>query len=109
MGKSMEYLLTHDFTGVELCDLDSAETVIALWHEQGIKVVEECKKVEPFNGACKEFLEHCTTCGGDWGNMFLSGVKELYPNVWKAIPNNMGVFSFLGIAETLCLLGVNMD
>jgi len=27
----------------------------------------------------KEFLEHCTPCGGNWIDMLLTGCRELWP------------------------------
>jgi hypothetical protein len=57
----------------------------------------------------KEFLEHCTACGGDWGGMLLTGVNKLYPEVWKAIPDDMGWNSFTTICALLVLLGVDFS
>lgn len=77
------------------------------WGDNGLRVIEESKKVIPFNGNFSEFLKHCTACGGNWGGMLLTGIRELYPNVWDAIPDNMGVYSFTCICYTLQLCGVN--
>lgn len=77
------------------------------WKEDGKKVVAECAKVEPFNGTFKQFLDHCTTCGGDWGGMLLTGINKLYPNVWDAIPEQMGTFAFAAITNVLVLCGVD--
>ena len=81
--------------------------IISNWGTAGKLVVAECAKCTPFNGSVKEFLSHCTACGGDWGNMFLSGVKTLYPNVWDAIPEDMGHNAFFCIVNILELLGVD--
>lgn len=54
------------------------------------------------------FLKHCTPMGGNWGGMLLSGVKELWPEVWDAVPDNMGHNAFAGILCTLELCGVNV-
>jgi hypothetical protein len=53
-----------------------------------------------------EFLDHCTACGGNWEGMLLSGLKELRPKVWTAIPDEMGAFSRVLICETIELCGV---
>lgn len=57
---------------------------------------------------CDEFLSHCTACGGNWGGMLLTGVKELYPEVWDAIPDNMGINAWNTICALLILLGVDL-
>lgn len=112
---SMEYLLNHDFTTREINAMldpenpDWAAIIVAVWKESGVNVVEECDKVKKFSGNLQEFLTHCTACGGDWGNMFLSGVKALYPDVWNSIPDKMGVFSFVGIMATLNYLGIKTE
>ena len=54
-----------------------------------------------------DFLLHCTACGGDWGAMFLTGIKALYPEVYDAIPDNMGHFAWRCICETLELLQID--
>lgn len=87
--------------------IDAHNTIHEHWGEDGDRVIEEAAKVTPFNGTTKEFLNHCITCGGDWGGMLLSGIKELYPAVWDAVPNDMGVFAFTDICLTLVLCGVD--
>lgn len=112
---SVDYLLNHDFTTREINVMLDEENpnwskiIIALWKESGIKVSEECDKADKFSGEFKDFLTHCTACGGDWGNMLLSGIKELYPDVWNAIPDSMGVHAFVGIVATLNALGIKTE
>lgn len=85
---------------------EAIDTIAKEWGEEGKEVVaaafEEHKKME-----MKEFLDHCTACGGNWGGMFLTGIKELYPKTYEAIPEDMGVFAFTLISYTLFLCGVN--
>ena len=113
MKKDKDYLLRHDFTPREIGDFleegheDFESVVIALWKEAGLKVVELCKNYEPL-GEIKVFLDKCTACGGDWGQMLLTGIKEACPDVYEAIPDNMGSLAFVGISSTLHLLGVNI-
>lgn len=57
----------------------------------------------------KEFLTHCYSCGGDWGAMLLSGVHVLYPEIWDAIPEDMGWNPFNTICALLVLLGVDFS
>jgi len=81
--------------------------------EVGGKVINETcliRHVAPFNGGTKEFLNHCVCCGGDWGAMFLSGIKKLYPCVYKAIPDHMGATgneAFINIIYVMMLCGVD--
>lgn len=81
--------------------------ILGMWGEQGITVLEEIKASEPYTFGFKEFLKHCMACGGNWGGMLLSGIQELYPNVYEAIPNEMGCFAFTGITCVLNLLGID--
>ncbi len=85
-----------------------AMTEIAFgWSDSARAIFEECAKIEPFDGGVGEFLDHCAACGGNWGGMFLSGIKSLYPKVWDAIPNDMGRSPFDKICSVLVLCGVD--
>lgn len=77
------------------------------WGKQGERVIEECAKVHPFNNGSGTFLNHCTTCGGNWGGMLLTGLKKLYPTVWEAIPDDMGCFAWHCLCSVLILCGVD--
>lgn len=81
--------------------------LITAWGEDGKRVIEECAKSTPLNINCKEFLEHCTACGGNWGGMLLTGLRELRPLIWEVIPDDMGCFAWQGICSTLILCGVD--
>ena len=81
--------------------------IVDSWGEDGKKVIEKSAQVTPFNNGGKAFLDHCTSCGGNWGGMLLSGIRELYPEVWDAIPEDMGVFAFGNICSVLILCGVD--
>lgn len=35
----------------------------------------------------KEFLNNCTTCGGNWAAMFMSGIKECFPELYDSLPD----------------------
>lgn len=83
------------------------EQLISHWKEAGKRVIEETAKVSPFNGGSKEFLDHCTACGGNWGGMLLTGIHKLYPAVWDVIPDYMGIDSFACICSVLILCGVD--
>lgn len=81
--------------------------LVTFWGDTGFNVIKVCETVAPFNGASKEFLQHCTACGGNWGGMLLTGIKELYPEVWSAIPDDMGVFAWAALCSALILCGVD--
>lgn len=86
---------------------DSIEGLSTVWEKAGERVVEVCAQHPPLNITFKEFLNHCYACGGNWGGMLLTGVKELRPEVWEAIPDDMGPHAIGGIVATLILCGVD--
>lgn len=85
---------------------EAQRTLVENWGDQGKEVVALCFKARKFDGNTEAWLKFCTACGGNWGGMFLSGVRDLYPEVWDAIPEDMGVFAFGNILNVLILLGV---
>ena len=87
--------------------LTAQQSILDDWGDAGKRVIEEAAKVNPFNGNVKEWLKHCTCCGGNWGGMFLSGLQVLYPAVYKAIPDDMGLFAMADILNILILCGVD--
>lgn len=56
-----------------------------------------------------EFLNHCTACGGNWGGMLLTGIRKLWPHVWDAIPNDMGIYAWECLCNTIGLCGVQLE
>ena len=97
-----------DMTVDQLTQLTPDEYVVANWGEAGIKIVELISTKYKDNPLMDldEFLDHCTACGGNWGGMFLTGIQELFPDVWELIPEHMGVFAFSVIGDVLNLLNV---
>ena len=85
---------------------EAMEFIRKWWPEDAENVISACANEQPFNGTQDEFLNHCTACGGNWGGMLLTGIKELWPKVYEAIPNNMGTMAFGCLCDTLVLLGV---
>lgn len=57
----------------------------------------------------EEFLRHCTACGGNWGAMLLTGIKDVFPEYYEAVSdyyNNMdfsggGIKSFVYLCDWL--------
>lgn len=87
--------------------INAQTDIITAWGESGKQVIETCAQSNPLNIDFKEFLSYCTACGGNWGGMLLTGIKELRPAVWEVIPDDMGVFAWQGICSTIILCGVD--
>lgn len=77
-----------------------------IWSSNVLAIIDQ---QETASMTMKDFLDHCTACGGNWGGMLLTGIRELYPDVYDAIPDNMGPFAWSGICTTLKLLGVIIE
>lgn len=90
----------------ELNKLSERDFIATLWGNEVVSVIDSQNTVAM---SMKDFLSHCTACGGDWGAMLLSGVKELWPEVYNAIPDNMGKFAWACICNTIMLLGVKTE
>ena len=89
-------------------DIEEAIAVLQRdWGDVGKRVIEECHKAQPYNDTIADFMRNCIACGGNWGGMFLSGIKAVYPDVHAAIPEKMGKNAFEDICSTLILLGVD--
>ena len=78
-------------------------TVCDRWNDT---VAEKACKAYTHEQTFDEFLKTCTACGGNWGGMLLTGIDEQWPEVWKAIPDDMGHNAFDTILALLILLGV---
>lgn len=85
------------------------EFIVAVWKENGIKVLEaiETQHIIPMDMG--QFLCHCTACGGDWNTMLLSGIEALYPDVYNVIPDDMGRFAWRCICSILDLLDIEPE
>lgn len=95
-----------EMRGAEIRDLTPAETLCALWGVDGYAIVKYVDTIDTPAMTYDEFAHHCTACGGNWGEMLLTGIRELYPTVWEMIPDNMGIFAWTAICETLALLNI---
>ena len=64
-----------------------------------------------------EFMNHCTACGGNWGAMLLTGIKEVFPEEYEEVRehyNSMdfshgGVKPFCYLCDWLAEHGVTED
>lgn len=90
-----------------LADLPEDQFIVACWKESGIAVLEAIDHQHTTPMTTSDFLSnHCTACGGDWGAMLLTGIKSLYPEVYNAIPDDMGHFAWRCICGVVELLGI---
>lgn len=87
--------------------IEAQNYLVENWGESGKKVIEACFRITPFNDSFKNFLDSCSACGGNWGGMFLTGIKRLWPDVYEAIPDDMGIYAFNCLCYTLTLCGVD--
>lgn len=72
--------------------------------EWGMAVLREVYYADCEPMTAEEFLKHCTACGGNWGGMLLSGIKELYPLVYDEIPEHLGSDGIQAFETTVALL-----
>lgn len=86
---------------------EAQDFLVEKWGKDGETVIEEAHTVIPLDNTMDVFLSHCFCQGGNWNGMFLSGIKELWPNVYDAIPEDMGTYAFLCICYVLILCGVD--
>lgn len=91
--------------------VSAQETLVKEWAPETTEAVFAAISRMDFTPiAGKEFLNHCTACGGDWGAMFLSGVKSLWPEVWEALPDRLGrdgAHAWCNITSVTVLCGVD--
>ena len=87
--------------------IDAQEMLVKRWGIRGEQVIAEAVRAERKPLTFKQFLDNCTACGGNWGGMFLTGIYKLWPDVWKAIPDHMGVHAWSCLCSVLVLCGVD--
>lgn len=86
---------------------EAQDFLVENWGENGEKVIAASVMAGGYNKPFKDFLNECTTCGGNWGGMLLTGINKLWPDVYEAIPDDMGVFAWNALLYTLLLCGVD--
>lgn len=90
---------------------EAKEWLLDHWRDDAEKVFEAISLQIPYNGSFAEFEEQeCVACGGDWGAMLLSGIQATFPEVYDAIPYNMGrngTEAFISVVYVLLLCGVD--
>ena len=87
--------------------IDAQEMLVKHWGIHGERVIAETVRAERKPMTFTQFLDNCIACGGNWGNMLLTGIDKLWPNVWEAIPDDMGVQAWGCLCSVLVLCGVD--
>lgn len=83
------------------------ELLIEHWgKETTSQIIQAIDTCHPDEMTMDDFMPHCIACGGNWGGMLLSGVKQLYPSVWDAIPSDMGNYAWCCILCVISLLKI---
>lgn len=104
----MNYNIKHlsSLSALELAELSEDQFIVACWKNNGIAVLNaiNAQTITPMTN--DEFMTYCDAMGGDWGGMLLTGIKALYPEVYDAIPNDMGHFAWRCICSIVTLLGI---
>ena len=75
------------------------------WGQHILDVID-CTHTVPMSFK-DEFLPNCTACGGNWSGILLTGIYKLWPNVWDAIPEDMGLNAWGCICTMLQLLQID--
>ena len=91
----------------EIKNMSNEEFIVEIWGDAGKAVLTAIDAQDKTTMTFKDFLSHCTACGGNWGGMLLTGIRELWPAVYDAIPDDMGFMAWNGLCITLALLGVH--
>lgn len=93
---------------------EATNTLCREWGtEAAMKVIDMAIREPLDNMTMNDFVKnHCTARGGDWGQMILSGIRDLSPATYEAIPEKMGsngVKVFSNLITLLYFLGVDAD
>lgn len=102
-------LLSDELSISQLNQLEKAEYVLATWGIDGYALLSyiDSTKTNYKKMNFKNFLSYCSPCGGDWGQMVLTGIKRLYPTIYEMIPEDMGIFAFTSLIELLNVLNID--
>lgn len=90
----------------EIVGLSDEQLLLYAWKEQGAVVLDAIKAQKIIPMTIEVFLSHCYSCGGSWSAMFLTGINKLYPDVFNALPDDMGKYAWWCLHSVLSLLKV---
>lgn len=90
--------------------MEAINTITENWGDAGKHIIELLFNNEEYrlDIPCSDFLDYCSACGGNWNGMLLTGIKRKAPEVWKAIPEDMGDNAWNCIVSVLALMGVKL-
>ena len=91
-----------NLTAEQLNALSDRDYIAVLWGEDILEVDRQTTRPMTMD----EFMSHCVCCGGNWGAMFLSGIKKLYPEVYDAVPENLGFLAWNCVCILCTLLNI---
>lgn len=86
---------------------DYVDAMMTVKEEWGDDFLMKVYLAEKTTMTFDQYLNSCTACGGNWGGMLLTGIKSMWPELWDAIPEDMGVHAFTTICSLLIILGVD--
>ena len=79
--------------------------VLVAWGESGNDIINAA-----FNDHLKitfsDFMCECSGCNGNWVDIIISGIDKAYPEVYSALPVNLGPDSLEILTKVLILCGV---
>lgn len=80
--------------------------VLVAWGESGNDIINAA-----FNDHLKitfsEFMCECSGCNGNWVDIIISGIENIYPEVYSAIPKDyLGEGALRALTKVLILCGV---
>ena len=87
--------------------IDAQEMLVKHWGAHGEQVIAETVRAERKVITFKQFLDNYTVYDGNWSGMLFNSIEKLWPDVWKAIPDNMGVQAWGCLCSVLVLCGVD--
>ena len=78
----------------------------SVWKNDGLKIATEIYSLNPQGMSSEDFLKYCTVDKNSTLHTLLSGIQKLFPEVWAAIPEDMGYSAIRGVRSILNLLNI---
>lgn len=95
-----------DFNAKEINTLSPEETLLALWGLDGYAILKYVESIDLKKYDLETFLTQDCISTSDFGQLILSGLKKVFPTVYRMIPEDMSVFAFVALYELLYILNV---
>ena len=87
--------------------IDAQEILVKHWGSHGEQVIAETVRAERKVITFKQFRDNYTVYDGNWSGMLFNSIKKLWPDVWKFIPDDMGIYAWDCLCSVLTLCGVD--